>query len=503
MASNLIHEFHSDFSGGVNQYPGSLLKAENETDLIENGELDQFGPIRKTKGYLQKGNDVNANYNILGLCSAYKSDGTQKQIAVADGIANSDAYTYNPINGQWTKHNLSLTSGAKAEFESFLDGFFMCNFEDATRWNNITQWYTTTNVTNAPKAKYIKLYLSRIYLAYCVDSGTTLPSRVIYSDLPDGNPLTITWNNTVNYFDVDSDDGDVIKGLGENANRLLVFKENSLHRYDTNSRYKVPGCPGTISHRTVRNIQGWTLYLHSTGIWGYDGTTSRLLSRNIKDIILGISTKNFANSCAWVKEDHYYLFVGDVVNTESDVNIPKCLIDYDISKNAFTWRSLEKTPLVFNTYKDDRSNVVYDKTTLTYNSSDTSYGGLISSEDRVYFGDTSGAIYHFDTGNQMDGTDISFRVITKDYYLGNPSIFKSLQKLVVYCDSGKHVTIQYKMDDGNWKTLGRVKESITDLEFPAASRCRKVKFRISDSSGGDTFNFEGFDIYFVPETLEK
>jgi len=498
MAEQYAHKTHFDFSGGVNKAVGRLIMADNECDLIENGELEYIGPISKVRGYSQRGADVNATYNILGMCNAYKTDGTTKQIVVADDSGDSDAYTYNPVTDVWTPHNLSLSSGSRAEFEFFLDGFFMVNFTEATRWNDYTQWYTNTNVTNAAKAKYIQLYLSRIYLAY-VNDGTTYPSRVTYSDLPSSG--TIAWDDSVNYFDVDADDGDVIKALEVNANRLLIFKEKSLHRYDTNTRYKVPGCPGTVSQRSVANIQGWTLYFHSTGLWGYNGTSSKLLSRRIQDIINGIQTKNFATTNAWVKGDHYYLYVGNVTNTNKGINIAKCLLDYDVSKNAFTWRSLEKEPTVFGSYRDDRTDITYNQVTLTYGDADTPYSGVVTSEDRMFFGATDGAVYRFDDGRQYDGTNIPFLVETRDYYLGYPAIFKLMQKVHVFVNSGKGVTVQFKMDDGRWNTLGKVTKTQSELIFPNATRGKRIKFRISESGNTDQFSFEGLDIYFTPEGL--
>lgn len=490
-----------DYSAGINQAIGRLVASDNEVSLIVNGELEQIGPIHKTRGYEQRGDDVNDGYEILGNVAGIKSDGTQKQIVVADDAAESDAYTFNPINGAWTKHNLSLTSGARAEFEYFLDGFFMVNFEDTTRWNNYVQWYTDTNVTNAPKAKYIKQYLSRIYVAYVTYDGSTYPSRVVYSDLPTGSPLTIAWNNADNYFDVDSDDGDVIKGLDTNANRLLIFKENSLHRYDTNTRYKVPGAPGTTSQRSIITIQGATIYLHQSGIYLYDGDTSRKISRKIKDIIGGISTKNLVTASAWQKGDKYFLYVGDVDNPEENLEIDKCLIEYDIGKNAFTIRSLLIDPTCFHTYKDDRSQASYNEATLTYNDANTTYNALVSAEERVYCGTLDGKVYHFDTGNSFDGTDIPFLIETKDYYLGYPALYKLFQKVHVFVNSRKSVTVQFKVDEGRWKTLGRVKSEQDELIFPAGCRGKKVRFRIIESGSGDRFAFEGFDVYFSPETL--
>jgi len=493
-----------DFSGGINRQISRLLMADNECWLIQNGELDKIGPVSKVRGYTIRGTAVSDTYSILGGIGAYKpSTGTLKQIVVADGAADSDAYTYNPVTDVWTPHGLSLTTGAKAEFESFLDGFFMVNFSDATRWNDLTQWYTTTNVTDAPKAKYIKQYKSRIYLLYVTYDGTTYGSRVVYSDLPSGSPLTITWTNADNWFDVDTDDGDVGMGLEVNADRLLVFKENSLHRYDTNSRYKVPGCPGTVSQRSVKTVQGWTFYLHTSGIWGYNGTESKHLSRRIKEVIEGISTKNLADACAGAKGDHYYLYVGDVNNARTGLSINNCLIDYDLSKNAFAVRSLANDPTVFFTYRDDRSAVTYSDATITYNDTDTSYNGLMSTEERLYFGDQLGSVYHFDQGNQFNATDIAFKVETCDLYLSDPSYYKPLQKAVVYSQRARGLVVQFRLDDGDWQTMGKIHSDIQPLPFPVNSRCRKLRYRFLEMGAGEQFDLEGIETFYQYDTLTE
>jgi len=86
---------------------------------------------------------------------------------------------------------------------------------------------------------------------------------------------------------------------------------------------------------------------------------------------------------------------------------------------------------------------------------------------------------------------------TKDYYLGYPALYKMLQKIHIFVNGGQGaITVQFKMDDEDWKTLGKVDKTQTELIFPAASRCNRVRFRILESSKGDRFSFEGFDIYF-------
>jgi hypothetical protein len=501
MSENYLHRFFPDFSGGMQQAVGRILASDNEYPLLINGDLERVGPVFKTRGYTQRGSDVNTGYTILGAASGYKSDGTMKQLVVADDAASSDVYTYNSATDSWTPHILSLTSGAKAQFEYFLDGIFMVNFDDVTRFNNYTAWSTATNVTSAPKAKFIKLYNSRIYTAYVVDGATTYPSRVIYSDLPDDTTHLISWNNAENWFDVDSDDRDVIKGLSVNSNTLLVFKENALYRYNTNTLYKVPGAPGTVSQRSVKELLGFTIYLHSSGLYMYDGSTSKLISRKIKDIIEGISTKNLTDACAYTKNDHYYCYVGDINNTRANIQINKCLIDFDIAKNALTVRSLTVEPTVFFTFRDDRSAIGYNDATITYNSADTTYNGILSSEERVFFGTTDGVVFQQDSGNSFDGTDIAFTLETKDYYLDYPAVFKLFQKVHVFVDGVRAITVQYKLDDGDWQTLGKVKNTQSELIFPAGQRGKRIKFRIIESSSGDRFSFEGLDIYFSPDSL--
>ena len=507
MAEIYAHETHFDYSGGVDQSVGHLILAENESNFIENGELYKIGPVTKTRGYTQRGTDVNTNYNILGMCNAVKpSSGTRKQIVIADGASNSDAYTINPSNGIWTPHGLSLTTAAKAEFESFLNGFFMVNFSDVTRFNDLTQWYITTNVTNAPKAKYIKQYLSRLYLGYVVDGGTTYPSRIIYCDLPTGTPETITWNNSINWFDVATDDGDVIMGEEVNSSRLLIFKMNSLYRYDTNTLYIVPGCPGTVSQRSVRTLMGMTLYLHSTGIWGYNGESSQLMSRKIQELIDGISAKSQNDANAWIQGDHYYLYVGDVNNMVTGFKVDKCLIDYDIAKNAFAWRSLEDTPLVWMSYPNDTTNITYDSATITYDDANTMYDGTASAADRIYFGTDSGKVMEFNKGGNYNDKAISFRFETKDYYMGYPSFWKLIQKVIVYTDyAGRGLKMMAKLDDKNWITLIPSSNQINQVQreylFPSGSLCNRVRFALVESSTGSQFSFEGLDIYLTAQGL--
>jgi len=505
MSENFTSYQVTDFSGGQNSNVSEMLKDNNELDLIRNGQLTKIGLIQKRLGYAtQRGSDVSTG-KILGAHSFYPYSGTIRQYAVADSASDSDVYTFNPATNSWTAHHLALTMGSKCEFATFLNLFFRVNYTEATASNDGTAWSTTTDVTNAPKARYIIPYLNRLYLGECKVGSSEYASRVYYSSLPDPSTSAITWDvsDTGNWFEVNPDDGDSIKGLGVNANRLLVFKENSLYRYDTNTLYEVPGCPGTVSQRTVKNIQGYTIYLHSSGVWAYDGSTSQLISRPMQQYIEGMNTLNLSEACAYVRGDHYYCFIGNVINSAEGINEENVLLDFDVSKKSWTFHNLNNVPTIFIDYKDDRSNVEYDSATVTYDSADTTYDGGIVNESRAFMGTNAGKVWQFLNGNNDAGTGIRFEVITKEIFLSNRDAIKNLYKLMVYTRKGTSLMVQYKIDSGQWISLGALNREFTDFRFPRGTRCRKIQLRFSEFTSAQQPTIEAFSIYYKEETLTK
>jgi hypothetical protein len=71
----------------------------------------------------------------------------------------------------------------------------------------------------------------------------------------------------------------------------------------------------------------------------------------------------------------------------------------------------------------------------------------------------------------------------------------------VFVNEGQGVTIQAKIDDKDWITLGRTGNEITELIFPTATRGRKIRFRISEISQTKSFSFEGFNLFYTLEGL--
>jgi len=413
----------------------------------------------------------------------------------------ADIYVFNPADNTWTPQYQNLATGAKIEFCTFLDGVFACNFENATRYFNGTTWSQTTNVTSAPKAKYLINYNDRLYEAYIDINGTTYNCRVQGSSLPDSN-YNITWDVSATgpWFDVSPLDGDIITGLGKNFNRLLIFKENGLWRYDTNSLYQFPGAPGTQNNRSIQNVLDWTIYFHTSGIYGLKDDSVTKVSRAVDDIIRGVQSINLDRICSYVKGDHYYIFLDDVINEEKDINIPNCVLDLDVARMRWSVGSLAHKPRVFGTYRNSRTEMTYDDANTEYDYVNQSYDGYTSAQDFIYFGDSLGNVYQVDTSYDFAGTTINSYFETVDYYPAGIQSRGELQSLKIYTEKGRRCKFYYSIDGGNWKPITRYEYRDGEIyyTFESGLIVNHIKLKCVDNSTGDRPAIKGFDFFFTP-----
>jgi hypothetical protein len=385
------------------------------------------------------------------------------------------------------------------EFATFLNGLFCVNYADDTRFYNGTSWSTTTNVTSAPKSRYVIPYNDRLYLANLDITGTTHQTRVIASSLPDTN-YNITWDTgaTGPWFDVSPLDGDDITGLGKNFNRLLIFKEKGLWRYDTNSLYQYPGAPGTNNNRSIQNVLDWTIYFHTTGVFGLKDDAVVMLSRAVQPIIDGVQSINLDRICSYQKGDHYYLFLHDVVNEAEGIDIRNCMLDLDVARMRWTVSSLAHTPRVFAPFRNSRSEVAYDDSNTEYDYVNQTYDGYSSASDFVYFGDDKGDVYQLDTTYDFAGQTINSYFETTNYYLAGVHARAELQALKIYTEKGRRCKFYYAADGGPWKPI--VKYEYRDGEiyytFESGLVINHIKLKCLDNSTGDRPGIKGFDFFY-------
>lgn len=107
-------------------------------------------------------------------------------------------------------------------------------------------------------------------------------------------------------------------GHGKNNGRLFLFTRNSFIKWDGANLTTVSDNVGCVSHETIQNIGSWTIWLHDTGVWGYNDNTGqlKLLSRAVEPYIKAVSQSGLAKASAVVSGRVYKLALGELLDLE-------------------------------------------------------------------------------------------------------------------------------------------------------------------------------------------
>lgn len=457
---------------------------DNQVLRAQNVISDTIGSFTKRLGYSQIGGQIASGKDILmNVEYQYGVTPTIKHIVVCDGASNSEVYVN--VSGTWTTQSQSLTASAKARGTDFVDYFFLVNYSDATRSYSGSAWSTSTNVTSAPKAKFIESYRNRLYLGYCNVSATAYPSRVYYSSLPaaDGS---ITWDVTNDWFYVETADGDVLTALSKNKVYLLVFKENSFFRYDgtfsaTNLK-PISWKLGTVSQESVCLDENLILFYSRKGVAMSLGGEPKIVSRGIQPIIDRVNQANLGDICAGIEKDHYYCYIGTLTSALPGHSsaLSRVMLDYDINQNLCTYHTIPDTPKAFGTYTS-------------------------SGEKLLSMGDSNGEVFTMNSGSDDDGTAISTE-IELVMWVSGPETTNTFQSAYFFGnDSLGDVDFQFAVDGGSYSTASSLTDSYCKKHFADSSIDpfgRELKIKLSENDSSNQWRIDGVSVESSTEELD-
>lgn len=471
------------FSGGLQTTTSTFLRRPDQLIRSVNVNGDTVGALTGRLGYTQFGDTHSASQNVMGAASYNDvSGGTQYLFAIADG-----ALKYQN-GGTWTSivSASGLLATAKAEFRVFLDQLFMVGANSTNTYltsANIDgiSYSTSTNLNNAPNARFIEIFRDRIYMADCVVATIRYPDRFYYSSLPNTAATTITWDtsSTSTQFErVYTNNGEPIMGLHTNKtlNELLIFKQTSLHAWNTSSLRDV-GNVGTTSHRSIKTINYVTFFFSEGGIYAYSGQEPQLISRGIQKWINGIDQTALGDVFAEVEDNKYYrLFVGSI--TVDGVTYTKCEIRYSVLDNTLTIYSYANTFKAYALHK-------------------------VSGKIRIYGGASDGKIYQHgekdDTIYDDAGTAIAAEFMFETD-LGLPSERKNIDKALIYSSRAQTLTGRIAVKNQDWSTHFSVDKDEQEVNLSPMDG-RTLWWHFSASYSVQPFVFEG--LTFVPRVTTQ
>ena len=473
-----------NFSGGCQIASNKYLMDQTQALRTQNVISPTIGSYTKRLGYTQIGAQMTAAKKILMNTEfQYGTTPTRKHIVVCNATAESEVYVN--VAGTWTQQAQNLTAGAKARGTDFVDYFFLCNLEDATRSYSGSAWSTSTNVTSAPKAKYIEAYRDRLYLLYCDVGGTVYPSRMYHSSLP-ASDASISWDVTNDWDYIETNDGDVGKALTKNGRYLIIFKEGSMHKFDgtygaTNLR-PISWEFGTVSQESVVSDENLTLFYSRKGICAYMGGLPKLVSRPVQPIIDRVNQANLGNICGGIEGDHYYCYVGTLTSAlpGHDSALSKVMLDYDINQNSWTYWTIPDEPMAFVTY--------------------TSSGSKLLS-----MGDSNGEIFTMNSGSTDDGTAISTEIEFTLWPAG-PETLNTFQSVYFFGnDSLGDVNFQFAVDGGSYSTAVDLEDDYCKKHFADSSidpLGRELKIKLSENDSTNQWRLDGISVESSADELD-
>lgn len=319
------------------------------------------------------------------------------------------------------------------------------------------------------------------YTVLTIDSETQITLTSTLTNAVSGTNFIIGSN----FFDVETNNNDVIRGLGENSSRLLIFKLFSLHTYNGATLLPVVGALGTSSHRSIINVRGYTLYFHGsetnkTGYYLFDGSQTVKVSQAIQPFIDGIDSDNYPDIVSWNEGNLMRSWVGDIDNSQYGISLDNVIVSFDVVNNKWSVDPTPKTIRCATTYLEDNMQ-------------------------KIFLGDSVGEVFQTPSGYSHDGTAISFIMETGPHYPAGSEQNININRIQVISRDAKGVRVSYKLYnnpsavDDTWHPLGQITDDKTEFDLvPGHKIGAGINLRCDEeSTTKPTLKIEKFSIFYT------
>ena len=343
----------------------------------------------------------------------------------------------------------------------------------------------TIGNSTPPKSKFMTVFEGSLYAAgataavgFANEVTGSCFSTVYRSQKLDGK----TWNFT-NYINdpsvaqfeyIDPDFGGQITAFNKGLDKILIWKNNSMYKYDGYSDVRQLNSTACTSNESVDSYKDFTFFLNDDGIWQYSGTTPGIISKPIWDVIDAISGSDMADAAGIVYKTHYLLSVGNIVlDGESFSNV---VVDLDFDKSQWTLHTLANKPTSWCVGRDSAGNQI------------------------LIFGDSLGNTFQWGVGNTDNGSPIQFLVRTHNIDEGAPEADKKYTKVYVDADKMDDFILQASVDNGSsWRTLGGLYSDLSKHYFSGkviGDYNKRIKYQVVSNSKSEQATLKRL-IYYV------
>lgn len=350
-------------------------------------------------------------------------------------------------------------------------------------------------------------------------------------------------------------------GWGKNNNRLFLFSRNSFLKWDGANLITVSDSIGCVSHETIQNIGSWTIWLHDTGVWGYNDNTGQLkmLSRALQPYIQAINQTNLRFSSAGVVGRQYKLAVGQLADLDSlttststsststsstssstsSTSTSSTSTSSTSSSTSITTVTTTSTSTSSTSISSTSSSISTSSTSQSTSTSSTSTSTVISIKKvarfvydfdmnawwpeehnreirfqfnhtmngytKPYFTDETGRLFRDETGNTDNGVVIPMEVVLGRNQFGTDAN-KTYTAVLVDSDQAREAALLFSTDGRQFIHLGQITKRVNKFPFSTARQPnvegRDINYKFVHSDPGDAPILNGLSTtYQVQERI--
>lgn len=366
-----------------------------------------------------------------------------------------------------------------------------------------------TNQVNTPKTKYLQVWQDFLVMA----GDPAYPSSIWISEQYAPNIWSTYGKSYGVRIDVNTDDGEIVTGLGVADGALFVTKQHNIFRIDYTGDFNDPfrtrlvhGQIGCLSHFTIATIPDGLYFLSERGPSICYGNYSQIIPQTalIQDLFSNSSTQSLNLSAM-----RYSTGANDTSRNQMIISISQDILDVN-SESIATVTTRNKM-------------LVYDyeqKQFFLWDHFNANYLAIVSDANnfpRLWFGDLGGYVYQREDnyGNQYIANlpgELNVLFLTPDLDLGEPTYYKegvfleiggevisadtfsagpSLLAVDVFLDksSTARATLIYDMSKSNFKT---------GISVPVPGKFKTIKLRFRNRD----FNYGGMTLYWMDFTFQ-
>lgn len=349
-----------------------------------------------------------------------------------------------------------------------------------------------------------------------------------------------------------------ITGYAKNNNRMFWYTKNSCYRFDGANVILISDTIGCVSHETIQNIGSWTIWLHTSGVWGYNDNTGqlKLLSRSMDLFIRAINQTNLPKASAIAVGRVYKVVIGELLpldsvttststsststsstssSTSSTSTSSTSTSSTSTSSTTFTTSTSSTSSSISSTSVSTSStSISTTSTSLSTSTSSTTtqteisirkvirlcydfdmnawwfeehkrgirfqFNHTMNGYTKPYFTDDTGRLFRDETGNLDNADTIPLEIETGRNNLGTNQT-KGFHSILLDSENARGASLQYSVDGGTFQTLAeRVTDRVQKMVFPQGGQLiegRDISYRLVQNDGGDPAAFNGHTTYFT------